>query len=43
MAVEIIRRESWAYSLEKRDRKYILIVLCGGVGMYDVEVELATT
>jgi hypothetical protein len=39
--VEIIRRENWAYSLEKRDGKYILSVLRGGVGMYDVEVELA--
>jgi hypothetical protein len=39
--VEVLKRESWSYSLEKRDSKYVLSVLCGGVGTYDVEVELS--
>lgn len=30
----------WNYTLYKKQSKYILSVLCGGVGMYEIEIEL---
>lgn len=40
MEIEVLRRENWSYSLEKRGERFFLSVVCGGVGTYEVDVEL---
>jgi hypothetical protein len=30
----------WNYTLYQTENKYTLSVLCGGVGMYEIEIEL---
>lgn len=41
MEVTVIAQENWVYTLRKRGERYFLSVVCGGVGMFDVEVELS--
>lgn len=33
---------SWSHTLERKDDKLILTVLCGTVGLFDVAIELTT-
>lgn len=33
-------QESWSYTLYRDDDRYILSVVCGGVGMYELNVPL---
>jgi hypothetical protein len=39
--VTLLAQVNWVYTLRKRGERYFLSVVCGGVGMYDVEVELS--
>lgn len=39
--MEIIINERWNYQLIKNNDKYVLSVMCGTVGLYEIEVELS--
>ena len=36
--MEIIINERWNYQLIKNEEKYILSVMCGTVGLYEIEI-----
>jgi len=38
--VIVLAQQNWVYTFRQRGGGYFLSVVCGGVGMYDVEVEL---
>lgn len=40
--MEIIINERWNYQLIKNEEKYILSVMCGTVGLYEIEIELTS-
>jgi hypothetical protein len=39
--VTVLAQVNWVYTLRQRGERFFLSVVCGGVGMYDVEVELS--
>lgn len=36
----VLTQEGWNYSLCKEGGRYLLSVVCGGVGLFEVEVEI---
>jgi hypothetical protein len=41
MEVTVLAKQNYVYTLRQRDAGFFLSVVCGGVGMFEVEVELA--
>jgi hypothetical protein len=42
MALKKVLQKKWSYTLyQDDDRKFILSVLCGGVGMYELNIPLS--
>jgi hypothetical protein len=37
----LIIKEDWSFSLYKRDDQYILSVVCGGAGPYDLNIPIS--
>jgi hypothetical protein len=40
MALIPIAKKNWVYTLYKNEEKYILSVICGGVAIYELNIEL---
>lgn len=40
MVTEVLAKAIWSYTLERRDSRFVLSVVCGGTGLYEVEAEL---
>ena len=38
--MELLLKKDWKYSLMKEGEKFMLSVVCGSIGLYEIEIEL---
>lgn len=42
MVAELIAKENWSFALYKQDDRFILSVVCGGVGLYELNIPVSS-